>query len=517
MTITPPVPKSCLNCPSLLSVTESVTHFNKSVGTAVCARYGSPVGSAHMTDQQQQKIGEAIAKNCGSYGEPRPAAANWSTARFAVALPNPTVRTDAPNKELVTTCGSCTHYIKPDAVARELGWSTGLCEAKGKLILANRTTWEAKGCDYRAFGSPISDTSQLVMLPEYQEGFTVTSDPVKNFFAERRAGVTDPVDYETDKTVSTDDTEHGIRAWRKVEDPITSKFVYLPIYRLDFFDDKERAKIPRTGDDEHPEDYVDHNFYTYRTAVLWTELDMTPGLWGQPGTGKTEFFRYMAWLMCLPFERISITASTDVEDLIGSMRFSKEKGTYFSYGRLPKAWVKPCVLCLDEPNVGQPDIWQRIRPLTDDSKQMVIDENDNEALKRHDDCYMGMAMNPAWDAKNVGAHMISDADVNRLMHMFIDLPPERLEKEIIRTACKHDGWDIPDADLKIVMDIAADLRSLVEDDTLPITWAIRPQLKVARALRWFDPMTAYRLASADFLEPEHQQTLLDVVRTHTAF
>lgn len=502
--------KSCFNCPSLLTTNEEqVAFFGKAIGVPTCARYGRVMGNPAM-----------IAKNCVSFGEPKPASPDWSKLAFTVALPDPKVfKAERNQPEVVASCLACINYIKPQEVWNHFGWSPGLCSAKGKLILGNRLTFEARGCEYSSLAEEYSvrpDIRELIMLPEYSDDLVPTSDPVKNFFQEQKKEFVDPVDYPSDKEVDDEDKKSGIRAWREITDPITENSVYLPIYDLDFFSEEERAKIPRTGSDEHPEDYVDHNFYTYRTAVLWTELDETPGLWGEPGTGKTEFFRYMAWLMCLPFERISITGSTELEDLAGKMHFSKEQGTYFEYGRVPQAWTKPCVMVIDEPNVGPPDVWQFLRPMTDNSKQLVLDVNKGERLSRHNDCYLGLAMNPAWDVRNVGAQMISDADVNRLMHMYIELPPPELEREIIKTRCTHDGWSISEGQLNTIMGIAKDVRALVEQGTLPITWAIRPQLKVARAVRWFDYMTAYRMASADFLEPEAQQRLLDVVRAHVS-
>jgi MoxR-like ATPase len=108
------------------------------------------------------------------------------------------------------------------------------------------------------------------------------------------------------------------------------------------------AQIPHTGDDEHPEDYRDHGLYVYKTAVLWTELDETPALWGQAGTGKTEFFRHMAWLMQLPFIRFSINGSTEVDELEGQDAYTEGVGTHFEYGRFAKAWQSPCVIVVDE-------------------------------------------------------------------------------------------------------------------------------------------------------------------------
>jgi MoxR-like ATPase len=217
--------------------------------------------------------------------------------------------------------------------------------------------------------------------------------------------------------------------------------------------------------------------------------------------------------MQVPFRRISITSSTELDDIAGQMRYSPEKGTYFQYGRLPDAWNKPGVICLDEPNVANdPAVWHFIRPLTDNSKQLIMDMNEAESLDRHPDCYLGLAMNPAWDVRNVGAMEIADADANRLFHTFIDMPPEALEREIISARVALDGWELSHAQLDMIMGIARDIRGL--GDELPITWAIRPQIKVARALKWFSPIVAYKRAVGDYLSPDALEILLDQVRAH---
>jgi AAA domain (dynein-related subfamily) len=514
MSTTPVDPtRSCLNCPSLLPADDS-HFFKKAIGAPVCARYGKPIGRATSSEFEKQNIARQFAATCPSYGEPKPLTPNWEEARFLVMLPDPKVLGVTPvSPDLVTSCAGCKNFVRDDIVAKDLGWTTSLCAAKGRLLLANRYTLEAKHCDVKDFGSVRTDTTGLTFLPEYEDNFMGAADPVR---AMKKAleNFIDPRDYVTDRPVDPKD-EHRIRAWRKIVDPLTGNEVFLPIYRRDFFDEAQRRLIPTTGDEEHPEDYIDHGGYVFKTAVLWTELDETPALWGQAGTGKTEFFRHMAWLMQMPFLRFSITGSTEVDELIGTMRYTEGVGTHFNYGRFAKAWSTPCVMVVDEWNVGTPDVQQVLRPCIDNSKQLVIDANDGERLDRDLDCYLGVAMNPAWDVLNVGANMISDADANRLMHFFVELPPLEIEREIIRKRCSHDGWEIPDDMLQTVLSIATDIRALTNDGTLMITWGIRPQLKAARALRWFDWLTSYKMAAGDFLEPEQQQLLLDAVRTHT--
>jgi MoxR-like ATPase len=429
-----------------------------------------------------------------------------------VMLPDMDARDVAVPDDKVSTCMSCANYVREEAVGEELGWTAGLCAAKGKLIISTQAVREATGCEFRVFGTPRDETLGMFVLPEYNVGDIPTSTPID---AWKIAYESNPREYETDAPVTEKDAAGGIRAWRRIVDPENpTRHVDLPIYGESYFSPEEYLKVPQAGDDEHPELYVDHNAAVYKVAVLWVALDETPALWGEAGVGKTELFRHIAWLMQLPFERISITASSELDDLAGKFHFSQETGTYFEYGRVPQAWQKPSVICLDEPNVGPPDVWQFFRPLTDNSKQLVLDQNKGERLSRHPDAYLGMAMNPSWDSRNVGADQIGDADGSRLSHIFMNLPPEPIERDIILRRCEIDGFTPERKQLDMVMRISAELRTLSKQQTLPITWGIRPQIKVTRALRWFEPLQAYRLAAADYLEPEAQEVMLNVVRSH---
>jgi len=437
--------------------------------------------------------------------------------RFLVTMPDMEARVSTEGSDGAAACSSCAmckNFVNEQTVAQELGWTAGLCAAKGKLILSTEQVYEARDCEYRFYGRVRNSTMGMPLLPEYEDAFNLNVDPIRAYF-KNKGHLIEPGDYPTDREVQPDEAKGGIKAWRRVLDPDGSgNEVHLPIYDDMFFDEDERSKIPRTGDDEHPESYIDHFGGTYLAAVAWTELDETPAVWGEAGCGKTELFRYLAWLMQIPFERISITAQTELDDLAGKTHYSQDVGTYFTEGRLPKAWQKPCVIVIDEPNVGSPEVWQFLRPLTDNSKQLVLDMDRGQRIPRHADCYMGMAMNPAWDPKNVGAAVIADADASRLFHVYIEQPPATLEREIITNRVHLDGWDMTSDQLDMLMHVAEEVRALCKDGSLGITWGIRPQIKVARALRWFDTVTSYRRAVGDYLEPEQSEALLAVVRAH---
>lgn len=507
---------NCTDCPSYLQPDETQQYFKKNIGAPMCARFGHVLGKPGLAPVGIRRIGEAFAADCHRAGEERPPTGP-SNPKLLVSTGDPTIKmtgmpTDAERAQ-VSSCAGCKNYVEPGTVREEFGWGTGLCAATGRLILGNRLSVEAKNCDWRAPGASRQSTTGIFLSPTYEEAFTA-ADPIKSFIARSGRPVVDPTEYETDKPVEDDDRAHGIRAWRRVDDPGGSdNHTFLPIFDTAFFDDAEQAKIPRTGDDEHPEWYVDHAGAVYKVAVLWRELDETPAVWGDAGTGKTELFRHLAWAMNLPFERISITARSEVEDLLGKW-LASDGSTYFQYGRIPKAWQKPCVFCMDEPNTGPDEVWQTIRPMTDNSKQLVLDQADGARVARNDDCYFGMAMNPAWDAKNVGANTLADADGNRLGHLFMPLPSAEIERAILRQRCEADGYAVTDETMNTVMSVASDLRALIDDESLTISWGIRPMIKVIRATRWFNTLEAFRIGVTDSLDPEQAQTVLDVVKTY---
>lgn len=506
-----------MDCPCYLSADQAVARFGKSIGSPVCAEFGIPLGKPGAAKIQEEKLAKHYAASCSHYGS-GPTPGQPRERRFQVVLPDPdALDTDLitpADKERCSTCAMCRNFVRDEIVLDELGWTAGLCAAKGKLILPSRQRYEARECDLRGFGTPRQTTAGLHILPEFEDAFNLSVDPVAAYF-KNKGKITDPQEYATDKPVSPEEEASGIRAWRVIRDPEGSgNEVHLPIYRRNFFSPDQWAKVPQAGDDEHPELYVDHNGALYKIAVCWVEMDETPVCWGEAGVGKTELYRHAAWLMQLPFERFSITASTELDDLAGKMRYTKEKGTHFQRGRLVRAWESPCVICLDEPNTGPPEVWQFLRPLTDNSKQLVLDVDEGEHVARHTDAYLGMAMNPAWDIRNIGALNIADADASRLVHILMELPPDKLEREIIKNRVRLDGWEIDEDRLDAMMRIAVDLRGLCREGTLPISWGIRPQLKVARALRWFDFLTAYRVSAGNYLDPQQQEILLDQVKAH---
>lgn len=531
----------CTLCPSFMRESDQRQKMGRDFDNPICARKLISIGRPGVTDTD--KMAKQIAPKCGDFGKPTDIAVNHDLAvEVEVAFPDMAAQTISEPDNRVRGCFGCKNYVGPKATKEKLGWEAGFCKAKGTLLFDDRLARYAVRCEYRSsgdsglrqnwFDKETFENWNPKLFTEHVQKIAANS-PLAILKAKRDAGV-DPAEYPTDKPVSSAAQALGVRAWRRIKDQ--SEYgadIFVPVFDIrqitdvpkDWDLEVELKKIPRTDDDERPGDYIDHSNAVYRIGVAWTKLGETPALWGPAGVGKTELFRHLAWLMQLPFERVSITGSSELDDIAGKMMFV-EGETRWHNGRVSRAWAKPNVLLIDEPNVGPPDVWQFLRPLTDNSKQLVLDQNRGERIPAHKAAYLGMAMNPAWDPRNVGAMELGDADGSRLMHMHMGLPPKEIEEAIILGRLMLDRPSRLDEQavareearekevVRILMNVAADLRKMSDDGAIPVSWGIRNQIKVARLKRYMRWPDAFRAGVVDSLEPRVAEIVLKSVTSH---
>lgn len=509
--------KSCANCPSAISPTAQQANLGSSVGAPICGVYNKPLLNPQANHLVQRRQLEHHAKACTKFGQTfRGFTTDAFVApfEFEVALPKPNNRESDPDKRIKTgSCTSCANFIPESVVSRTVGYDAPLCLAKGSLLLVDRLEKYPVGCEDNERYAPTSPPKidGIRLFPEHEQSFGVV-DPVKQ--AERHRTIK-PQDWSSDAPVTDEHKRRGIRAWRRIDDPNQyADPCFLPVYDVDFFGDRGRL-VPMHGNKEHPELYTDYGAFVWQIVVAWTKLNMTPILWGIPGVGKTEVLRYMAYLMSAPFTRLSITGSSELDDLAGKMMYHPEKGTYFHMGRFTSAYSLPGVICLDEPNTGPEPVWQFTRPVFDNSKQLIVDTSDDPVpIDQHPDCHIALAANPAWDARNVGTNEIGDADARRLLHVNVGMPPEKIEREIITRWCLTlDNYD-PEPVLDDLMKVAKDIRQMAANSSINITWGIANQVKVARLMRHFAPQQAFDIAVLNYLDPEARRQVQESIKSY---
>lgn len=484
--------------------------FGRNLGVAACKRFGTLLGRPGLNDHDTSTLQQYMAMTCGAYGQPAP----------AKAPEQPATKIFEPDDELVTAaaiaptdtlmnCRNCSNCVNQVSVKRETGFPFDACLAKGKIIIQARK--ECIGCQFAQKGKPQDTLGGLNFLEQYEPGFRLPTEQVISRIV-GAGSTTDPGEYVTDKELNDDDRANGIRSWRRLTDPEgTGNEAWLPVFEPGIFTEDELSMVPQLGDHTHPETYVDYAGLTYAFAAEAFELQETLVLQGDPGLGKTEFARHVAYLMQVPFRRFSFTSASEVDDMIGKMMFDPEKGTYFHRGRLVDAYARPGVMVLDELNLAEPALREALRPLFDNNKQLVLDAGMGEQVTRDDFCFLVIAQNPSWDIRNTGAREGDDADYNRLAVIDVPYPPDVVERHIIVERCKLDGYKIPDVTVDLIVRIAADIRESAAQGLIPFTWGIRQQIKVARKTQFYNLLTSYRRSALDFYEPETREIVIKIV------
>ncbi len=525
---------SCSDCPSLMTRKEASLAYGRDMGGEVCVRRGVMLGNMLWDSKQKSNVRLAYGSTCEFSGMLRPDPSDYIgtiEGQVAEGSDEALLQGRQLSCQTVESCSSCYYFVPGVAVRNEFGWTSPLCTAQGRLLLDRATDLKknAQQCHdnfgYAKRQQPgahqiKSLVNKVKLLPIYRADFKYSgATPVSSWIEAQRAF--DPNLYETDIPVSQEDAESGIRAWREVPDPDgVGETVYHPIFRRDFFTAEEQATIPFSGSDSHPELYVDSSGLTYAMTVAWFGLDYTPFLIGDSGVGKTELCNYMAWAMQVPFVRISIDNTTETESLKGKWTLEPVDGQdtpqmVWVNGRLSESYERVCVCCIDEANCGAPEIDQTLRPLTDNSKQLVLDEKKGEVLTRNDFTMLAMTGNPPWDPKYIGVNDWNDASMSRVLKMWIDLPDPDIERDIIKKRCEVIDFNISDQYLDLMAQVALEIRGSIATG-LPISWGLRSQIMVAQALRYFTFPKAYNYAVGNGLEPETREVITGIVSRVTA-
>lgn len=496
----------------------------------MCAKFGYILGKPGMMANQLSATYKFFAEDyqggCKEFGKPRSGLVpnDLSTHVTRPDIDIKTAGATTPQEQAqIRSCIQCRNFVDENTVRDELGWSLPLCRATGKLLFPFRYQLEAKNCSYRGPGPHASTTSGLSLRPQYEEMFVATQNsPISAYIARQGQPIVEPDEYVSDAPVSNEDSASGVRAWRLVGKgepgtPMEDEPIYLPVMDKSIYTPEEQYRIPRTGGIGNPEWFFDHSGLVSAVALAWM-LDETPSLEGEPGTGKTELMRHVAWLCQMPFEAIKIEPQMSSEELLGKVLIEEHNGapvTVPVFGRLSKAFTSPWVTLADEWNSNE-EIRFVLRGVTDNSKEMVADWWDGRSLEKNPMGIFALASNPSWDFRNTGVKAMAAADGDRLDTILLELPPPNVERLILTKACEIDGWVPEPALLDTIMAIAQDIRALSVDGTIPITWNIRPQKQVIRKARWVNLLSCYLRAVGNRLDPDARKLIVQAVKDHIA-
>lgn len=498
---------NCQDCPSLLTKAEAESFFGVAEAAPMCARFGHIFNSVGQEDILSDAATK-FASGCASAGKDRPTSvpshlsATWFQPRPELLEPSGTK---------AAGCNTCLNHDS----------AKNACAATGRVIFPERHTLEASACNWgknstvrnEATDTPIFSGTPVSITTKPGQGTPTSQKPTPKKAVKKMK--VSPTSYSSDAQVTAEHDASGIAAWRKIETK-RGKTYFLPIFKTEFFGDRADM-IPKAGDEKgDPSLYIDHAGVMEEFAVQVYKKDLNLVLIGEPGTGKTETWRHLAYELNMPFDRISYNQSTDPDQVLGIFQFDPTKGTYFDPGYLPQGWVQPGFLLSDEPNLPDSDaILQAYRSMNDSSRELVVYK---ERYLRHDYCFHAMAMNPHWDFRNIGARPLASADSRRLSFFWMPNPTKDMMKQIIMESVeKLDGVAPDKALVDIIIKIGDDLRQLSADQQLPDFWTIAQEIKVCRLVDDFGLEGAYKRAYFNYISPEDASSGLSAIKSHIPY
>jgi MoxR-like ATPase len=207
---------------------------------------------------------------------------------------------------------------------------------------------------------------------------------------------------------------------------------------------------------------------------------------GERASGKTAIAKLYAHLVGQPYLRQMISASTDTMQLVGGYDERGWKdGLLLNAGRPDGA---PGLLLLDELNLGGSALLERLNPVLDDERKVVLAEKEGEEVRLHPDFRFVAAMNPPTRSYG-GRQKLSKALQNRLTQIYVpDLDKADEQKEILGALAERRG--VPVVAAHALVDMHQWAVESYADGTLGkgLREAERPVLSVRQLLNALDSM-----------------------------
>jgi hypothetical protein len=143
---------------------------------------------------------------------------------------------------------------------------------------------------------------------------------------------------------------------------------------------------------------------------------------GPTSTSKTSSVRYLASLIGQPLARLNLNGQTDTGELIGRFTPAEAGGWIWREGLAPRALRDGLWLLIDEVNLAEAQIVERLNSMLDQPPSLVLTEHANEVIADPDPGYWLCATaNPA--GRYVGRSPMSPAFRDRFVATLLVAPP----------------------------------------------------------------------------------------------
>lgn len=290
-----------------------------------------------------------------------------------------------------------------------------------------------------------------------------------------------------------------------LQQAINPPAVHLPVAKLDFIPRGAQALFPGISSTYHNEmiptaawrtpqpvlpDLDEHfQFNGYQILIMAMAIEEKKNViaTGDPGCGKTEFFKQFGARIGLPVNKIPFDGNLTRAEIIGSFRqVATPTGseTPFVLGLIPRLIQQPGIIVLDEIDQADPDIMYMLHPVLE-GDGLTIQEEGGTLIPRHPNCYIVATANTKGRGSDNGLtharYEMSEATRDRFPYWlsFTFMQPAQEAKTInAKTA-------LPPALCEKMVTVANEIRTAYSAGALSQTCSLRQLLDVVPAYRRF--------------------------------
>lgn len=233
----------------------------------------------------------------------------------------------------------------------------------------------------------------------------------------------------------------------------------------------------------------DYHFSGYQVALMAMAIEERKNViaTGDPGCGKTEFFKQFGSRIGLPVNKIPFDGNLTRAEIIGSFRqIATPTGseTPFVLGLIPRLIQQPGIIVLDEIDQADPDIMYMLHPVFE-GEGLTIQEEGGIFIPRHEHCYIVATANTKGRGSDTGLtharHEMSEATRDRFPYWlnFTFMKEDAETKTIVAKT----GLAEPLA--RKLVQVANQIRTAYSTGEISQTCSLRQMLDVAPVYRRF--------------------------------
>lgn len=226
---------------------------------------------------------------------------------------------------------------------------------------------------------------------------------------------------------------------------------------------------------------------------------------GPTGAGKTEIAYQMHAALGLPMVRINLNGDATRASLVGEMRASPAKGTYFHEGALIMAMRAGCTLLADEIDYAPPHVLAVMNSVLEGKRTVFVEETNETIVAKKGFMVIGTANTGGKGDMNgnyTGTEVLNTAFLDRFaVKISLDYLPAKVEVDML--SGRFPAYD--KAKIEKLVKFAGEVRTSFKKGALSVTLSTRKLIDCIRLSQMLSMDKAVQLSLFNWLDDDDRK------------